>query len=258
MNSRLDGMLEAIETAQDLDGLQRAIVSLRDHYQLSHMVYHWVAADGEQFGCGTYPLSWVQHYVSQDYLRIDPVIQACFQQASPVDWASLDWSGKQARVFLSEAIEAGIGGQGYSIPVRGPNGQFAIFSASGDDSPENWQLFTETHRRDLILLAHGFNQKALEIKAGRVPGPVRKLSGREADVLTYLAMGYSRAQVADLLSISEHTLRAYVESARLKLGSNNTIHAVSRAVAQGLIVVGGSKRAAKGDWPGRGQQAAAE
>ena len=55
--------------------------------------------------------------------------------------------------------------------------------------------------------------------------------------MTLLAVGYSRAQVAERLSISEHTLRAYVESARFKLGASNTTHAVARALSRGLIVV---------------------
>jgi DNA-binding CsgD family transcriptional regulator len=55
--------------------------------------------------------------------------------------------------------------------------------------------------------------------------------------MTLLAIGYSRAQVADQLSISEHTLRVYIESARFKLGALNTTHAVARALSRGLIVV---------------------
>ena len=52
-----------------------------------------------------------------------------------------------------------------------------------------------------------------------------------------------------MLAISEHTLRAYIEGARLKLGALNTVHAVARAVAEGLIVTGGAARSAKGGWP---------
>lgn len=55
--------------------------------------------------------------------------------------------------------------------------------------------------------------------------------------MTMLAIGLSRAQAADKLSISEHTLRVYVESARFKLGALNTTHAVARALSRGLIVV---------------------
>ena len=68
-------------------------------------------------------------------------------------------------------------------------------------------------------------------------GPTKALSPREIDAMTLLAVGYSRAQVANELSISEHTLRVYIESARFKLGAMNTTHAVARAMNQGLIVV---------------------
>ena len=55
--------------------------------------------------------------------------------------------------------------------------------------------------------------------------------------MTLLAIGYSRAQVAEQLSISEHTLRVYIESARFKLGASNTTHAVARGLTLGLLVV---------------------
>ncbi len=55
--------------------------------------------------------------------------------------------------------------------------------------------------------------------------------------MTYLAKGFSRAQAADELKISEHTLRVYIEAARHKLGALNTTHAVARALSSGIIVV---------------------
>ncbi len=55
--------------------------------------------------------------------------------------------------------------------------------------------------------------------------------------MTLLALGYNRAQVAHSLSISEHTLRVYIESARAKLGAQNTTHAIATALSRGLIVV---------------------
>ncbi len=58
-------------------------------------------------------------------------------------------------------------------------------------------------------------------------------------------------QVAEMLSISEHTLRVYIESARFKLGATNTTHAVAKAITEGLIVIGGAARGTSGDWPGK-------
>jgi len=251
----MSAFLGRVEQARGLDDIQTLIVALRDQYRVDHVVYHWVSSDGEQYGCGTYDPVWVQRYVEQDYLRIDPVIIGCFQRFHPVEWKRLDWSGKQARAFQADASAHGVGNQGYSIPIRGPNGQFALFSLSHSCNDPDWARFTQGHQRDLILIAHFFNRKALELERNRAPEPARGLSPREIDALTFLAMGYARGQVADMLEISEHTLRAYIESARFKLGATNTTHAVARALAEGLIVVGGAARGAPGDWPGKAEHA---
>lgn len=233
----LDRILEDLEATEALEGLQQVIENLRDAFSVDHMVYHWVDSAGDQYGCGTYDPSWVQRYLDQNYLRIDPVITGCFQRFHPVDWKRLDWSSKHARTFLADALEHGLGNQGYSIPIRGPNGQFALFTANHSTDDDDWAKFTEDHSRDLILIAHYFNRKALEFEPNRTPEQSRALSPREVDAMTLLAMGYSRAQVAETLSISEHTLRVYIESARFKLGAMNTTHAIARAMSRGLIVV---------------------
>lgn len=245
--------LERVEQATGLADIQSLILDLRQQLAVDHIVYHWVSADGEQYGCGTYDPAWVQLYVEKEYLRIDPVILGCFSRFHPVDWKRLDWSSKQARAFQADAIAHGVGNQGYSIPIRGPSGQFALFTVSHNCSDEDWDRFTRAHQRELILIAHYFNQRAREFESDRLPEPARGLSPRETDALTYLAMGYARGQVADLLAISEHTLRAYIESAKYKLSALNTTHAVARAMAEGLIVVGGSARQARGGWPGRNE-----
>ena len=247
----LDTFLQALEQAAAFEQIQDLIVGLRDAFQIDHVVYHWVSADGEQYGFGTYDPVWAQRYHECDYIRIDPVISGSLQRFHPVDWKRLDWSSKAVREFRKDAMAHGIGNQGFSIPIRGPNGQLALFTASHTTDDESWAEFTSTHQRDWILIAHYLNQKALQLEKGRVPEPVRALSPRETDALTFLGMGYSRGQVSDLLDISEHTLRAYIESARFKLGALNTTHAVARATSEGLIIIGGAARAASGGWPGR-------
>jgi DNA-binding CsgD family transcriptional regulator len=86
-------------------------------------------------------------------------------------------------------------------------------------------------------VAHYFNYKALEFEKHEDDAARKPLSPRETDALTFLALGYSRAQIADMLDISEHTLRVYIESARFKLGAMNSTQAVARALTLGLIVV---------------------
>lgn len=234
---QLEVILESLEQADTLAGLQAVSEDLRRYLCVDHVIYHWVDSAGDQYGCGTYSLDWQNRYLAQNYLRIDPVVIGCFQRFHPVDWKQLDWTSKAARAFQAEAMRYGVGNQGYSVPVRGPNGQFALFTINHSCDDVVWAAFIEQHRRELILLAHYLNEKALEFEPDRAQGMTQALSPREVDAMTLLAIGYSRAQVADTLSISEHTLRVYIESARFKLGAINTTHAVARALSRGLIVV---------------------
>ena len=233
----LNAILGDLEQASEPSALQEISEKLRDHFEIDHLDYHWVSSSGEQYGCGTYSDEWVQHYIEKDYLRIDPVIQGCFQRFHPVDWKQLDWTSKAARKFQADALRHDVGNQGFSVPIRGPNGQFALFTISHHCDDDTWAAFTEKNRRSLILIAHYFNHKALKFEPDRAPEKTQTLSPREVDAMTFLAMGYSRAQVAETLSISEHTLRVYIESARFKLGAVNTTHAVARALSRGLIVI---------------------
>ncbi|WP_457771325.1 helix-turn-helix transcriptional regulator [Phycobium rhodophyticola] len=233
----MNAILEGLERATKPEALQSFSERVRDHFEVDHLIYHWVSSAGDQYGCGTYSPEWVQRYLEKEYLRVDPVVQGCYQRFNPVDWKRLDWSSKAARAFLADALAYGVGNQGFSVPIRGPNGQFAVFTVSHCCDDAAWAEFTEKNCRSLILIAHFFNHKALYFEPNRTPAQVQTLSPREVDAMTFLAMGYSRAQVADTLSISEHTLRVYIESARLKLGASNTTHAVARALTRGLIVV---------------------
>jgi len=237
MKDVLESFLDRLQRATTLEHLQQATEELRDHYGISHVVYHWVNSVGERYGAGTYSTEWVDRYLECDYLRMDPVIFGCFQRFHPIDWKQLDWSGKSARAFFADAVAHGVGNQGFSVPIHGPKGQFALFTVNHSCTDADWQDFVAAHKRDLILIAHDFNRKALEFERGADPAPTAALSPRELAAMTLLAKGMSRAQAADELRISEHTLRVYIEAARHKLGALNTTHAVARALSSGLIVL---------------------
>lgn len=233
----LEGFLAELSEVRTREDLNDRIIALREDLDVEHVVYHSVNSTGEQYGALTYAPEWVARYIEEDYARIDPVVQSCYRRFHPIDWKRLDWSAKPVRSFLGEAIDAGVGCQGFSIPIRGPSGQFALFSVSSNAKDDAWARYTESHVRDLILVSHFVNQKALEVERGSDHVQTVSLSPREVDALTLLAMGFSRGQAADSLSISEHTLRVYIESARFKLAATNTTHAVARAMTQGLLVV---------------------
>jgi DNA-binding CsgD family transcriptional regulator len=237
MKAKLETLLTSLQGAASLEDLQAATERLRDALGVMHIVYHWVNADGERYGAGTYSSDWVDRYLEMDYLRMDPVIFGCFQRFTPVDWKDLDWSSKAAKAMFRDALDHGLGNQGYTVPIRGPQGQFALFTVNTEADDDTWAAFIAAHARDLTIFANEFNRKALEFEQGeRGPG-APTLSPRELAAMRCLAQGRSRAQAAADLGISEHTLRVYIESARHKLGALNTTHAVARTLAAGLIIV---------------------
>lgn len=237
VHSEMEKILASLEKAATSDALEAGIVRLRDHFRIDHMAYLWIGLGAELLGASTYSAEWVARYSARNYLRIDPVVLGCYQRFDPVEWQRLDWSGRAVRAFRADARAHGVGGQGLSVPIRGPHGQFALFSANHECDDATWAEFTTRHVRDLIVIAHCLNRKATQISPHRMPPAAPPLSPREVDAISLIAAGYNRAQVANTLSISEHTLRAYIESARLKLGALNTTHAVARALSRGLIVV---------------------
>jgi len=233
----LNTTLEMIESAANLEEIGEVMDRFRSQIDVDHVFYRWVDRCGSIYGCSTLPTAWQDRYSAMAYHRIDPVAVGCYTAVHPVDWRDLDWSSRLAAAYRKDSLAFGMGSQGYSVPVRGPAGQYAIFSVSKTCDGDVWDKFTRKHGRDLILVAHYVNRRALDFEMAYYPLPEQPLSLREIEALSLLAEGRSRARVAEALEISEHTLRVYIEGARGKLQAQNTTHAVARAITMGLIAV---------------------
>jgi LuxR family transcriptional regulator, quorum-sensing system regulator BjaR1 len=65
--------------------------------------------------------------------------------------------------------------------------------------------------------------------------PSGNLTPRERDVLVLLAEGFRTGEVAEHLSVSEHTVRSRIRTILVKLGARNREHAVAIAVRQRVV-----------------------
>ena len=64
---------------------------------------------------------------------------------------------------------------------------------------------------------------------------LKELCEREIDILRLLADGYENKQIADILYISSHTVKAQISSILKKLKAKNRTQAVSTAFRKGII-----------------------
>ncbi len=114
--------------------------------------------------------------------------------------------------------------------------EFSVFLLALNDSNNMAGEIRQRTYREFQLIGQFLHQYASAIYA---PQDVRisnsMLTGREVAVLQKSGQGKTYSAIGSDLNISSRTVRFFLESARHKLGSINTTHAVATAMQQGLI-----------------------
>jgi LuxR family transcriptional regulator, quorum-sensing system regulator CciR len=180
-----------------------------------------------------FPEQLVARYIEERHYRNNPVVNAARAQLDPVYWEDAVASaglgaGEQAFVQAYEAAGLGFG---VGIPVYGPNGRDGH---CGLGFAEGVRRIEPTALREfqwVCQLAH------LRYCAILIPtlGPEPRLSGRETEVLGWVARGKSNPSIGDILGISGHTVDAHMRRICLKLGVSDRISATVRGIGIGLI-----------------------
>jgi DNA-binding CsgD family transcriptional regulator len=106
--------------------------------------------------------------------------------------------------------------------------------------PDNWQAIvslSSEQRLDLPDRMQNMVYLAAAVAQGRATAllepnrpRVARLTARECDVLSWLAHGKTKGEVADILMVSENTIKMHVRHIIEKLNVSNVTHAVARAV----------------------------
>lgn len=261
MSSKVQMLFEALPPEGSIDELGIIIDRIRDVYDLEHVSYLAVSLgrnfelnsrDGEgklaldagfwrrraaTLVASTYTPDWGSRYEESNYMRIDPVVEDGMSSFMPMNWKELRWDTKSRKRLFNEAVDAGVGNQGYTVPIRGPNGQYALFTINKHCSDESWAQLLGEARTDFLVIAHFIHDRVIQVERVFQDTSPPKLSDRERDVLRQISLGKNRAQVAYELNISENTIRVYLDSARHKLGALNIPHAVAIGIQRGIINV---------------------
>ena len=242
--------LDRLDTQRLLDleldasgaGLADFVGRIRDAYGLSHIAYLCPSFPGGSIAnphlSVTYSPAWVEHYKREGYVSVDPVLATAVRSILPFDWRGLpkDGARKVDRLFR-EATEAGVGRQGLTIPVRGPNnGTWAVFVATSQDNDRQWDARRHELMRDLVHVAHFTHQRACDLHLDSDGAPdLNAITRREIEALQWSAEGKTTEDVGVLLAITTETAKAHLDSVRYKLKALNRTHAVAKAIRAGLI-----------------------
>ncbi len=93
------------------------------------------------------------------------------------------------------------------------------------------------------LLSPVITKRLIEAYLGRprraaAPAGLKMLTPREREVLAHLARGWSNAEIADRLVVSETTVKTHVARVLMKLGLRDRVQAVIYAYENGVVAIG--------------------
>lgn len=179
---------------------------------------------------------WVGHYAAQNYARLDPTIPRAFRSRRAFTWGDAESpdAPRRQRDFFGEAREVWAK-DGLIVPVHGPFGEFSVVNLLCSHrialAPEETAVLKGVCS---IYACVGLNfaQGALPLPPVAIPA----LSRRERQCIYWMCMGKHDAETAVILGISAHTVRGYLDSAKVKLGVETRPELSLEALACGLLV----------------------
>jgi DNA-binding CsgD family transcriptional regulator len=224
------GLASATDIGQSLE-------ELRSVLGFDHAVYHLAPTAAPEmdipFVRTTYDPSWVMRYITRNYMAIDPVLERGLSGNTPFFWSELPRDSDQVHAFFADAELHGVGNCGYSIPISDRSGHRAMFTVNRNGDVAAFAAEVGNLADDLAEIALIFHRRGLAEAGIESPPPL--LSPREIECLSWTAQGKDASSIAEILLISEHTVRDYLKSARNKLGCSTIAQAVYEATRLKLM-----------------------
>lgn len=232
----LDAIMSDIHKANSTEVLWQILTGYFCGIGVTMGSYHPTNFDGSpmQIKSIGFPETWACKYLKENLIQIDPIPELASRMAEPFYWhdaASLAPSSADSQRYLEKLKQADIG-DGVALYVFGPGMQNAYVGLGfGKDrldlSPEAlWALQCVAQAAHLRFCVQNAKQNK----------PV-ELTEREREILHWIARGKSNTVIAEILSISRHTIDAHIRRIYSKLNVNDRTSAAIRGVGSGLIKI---------------------
>ncbi|MFW6092881.1 MAG: LuxR C-terminal-related transcriptional regulator [Pseudomonadota bacterium] len=233
-------LLHAAHVIKDL-GLELALTHpavVEDYSERRLLALEDGEALSEVFG---WEREFQRDWVEQRLHRVSPVGAVCRVTTRPFSWGAAtmtalaeELGGRSGRSWHLTP-ERGIAG-GISVPIHLPRCSVGSVTWTTRNTGLDLDALLEAHGDVLRLAAFRFMDL---VHAGRPDETLEPcatpLSEREVECLTWVALGRTDGEIAELIHRSPTTARFHVENAMTKLGARNRAHAVAVACRLGLI-----------------------
>lgn len=232
---------ERLFEATSLDELALAVRKAVRSMGFKYFLYGaWLGAprqESMQFIFSGYPEAWIETYQARNYLQIDPVVEHCLSQVTPLVWREGLFDTADRQAFWEDACRAGLA-SGVSVPLRGAHGESGLFSVA-NSCRNTADILHGAQVVGLVYLLSVFLHKALRRLVfqpqGYACGERPNLTARELECLARWADGLNAGEIASLFNLTERTVRFHLANAKIKLGGCDKGRAINRAMQWGLV-----------------------
>lgn len=178
----------------------------------------------------TLPMRFIREYDAMRLLRYCPVITKVATSMVLKSWnmKDLDSSKPEVRLIIGLLKQVGIT-NGLLVPTNSVNGERHLVRFDGHcDEP------SQTAKNEIGMIAiHAFD--AYEHLCRSEMTTPRKLTKRELEVIHWTSQGKTSAEIGQILSLSDHTINAYLNNAIRKLDCVNRTQLVAKSIRLKLI-----------------------
>ena len=163
-------------------------------------------------------------------INVSPVLSALQRSSTPVIWHNLgDGDSTLVPNDIRESFRSWGFVRGVHFPVTDSRGLRGVVGLAGDRQVLRYDEVLELS----MISLHVFNRLSdITYRIDEAPPP---LSVRELECLKWTAGDKTSAEIAAILSLSEHTVNHYLISATRKLDAVNRTRAVANAIRRGWI-----------------------
>lgn len=256
----LDQAIAGVESCTTLDELTLSLQLICENYGFSSFNFLETGAShlDVPFFIGTMEKSFSDDYFSNKLIHVDPCVSHARRHNTAFTWSEVpfpEYEGIRksgAQKTLEVASDYGFS-EGLVVPfhftdlIGRINSSLVVFFWK--DSEPDFQMAIRSKKSELHLIMIYWAQRMVEIVGDRfnegnavVSRNVsneceHRLTDREKDVLSWAARGKTAIDTADILTLSEETVKTHIRNALNKLGACNKTHGVAKAIYLGMIDV---------------------
>jgi LuxR family quorum sensing-dependent transcriptional regulator len=259
ISPRVEDVLSALETATSTEELRVRMQTAVQNYGFAG--YDFIdAADPHSgvkpFHFGTAERAWEDTYVANNFVELDPCIAKCQRTNIPFTWEEVapgvprPGPKSPIRRLMDAAQDFGLN-EGLVVPCHFRDELGRMHSVSSvffwKDRVQGFRaVLSNARRAELHLVMIYFIQRCIDLKAEEIGGEAKllreirpeqaeDLTVHQRDVLAWAARGKTVEETAEIMGISDMTVRTHMRNALRRLGVSGKTHGVAKAIKMGLI-----------------------